>query len=370
MSTSPAAKPHSIVDWLAVFYSGIWLVFLIIPAQYLLDSPDMNTAQKALSIGALALFCIIYLASYGINHLVPAKTQTTRTLIWTLILLIPVIGYALVQGNSAIYLSTYLIAVWAFQTPPRLGLPVGVLIFGISLFTMLFIFPDAFANGGFGFMIGAAFVLVMGLITGLAERREEEKHQLAQSQLTANIARDVHDILGHSLTVINLKAELAQALLSSDPHKAAEEMKQVSELSRTALAEVRATVTRIKSSDLASELEAARRALDTVGIDAVLPKPSQTSLAGANATLYSWVLREAVTNIIRHSGASKAWVAFDAHRIEITDDGGSQHIQEGNGLSGLRTRVEEAGGQLHITTGTHTRLLASMNGDTTPLIRL
>ena len=138
-------------------------------------------------------------------------------------------------------------------------------------------------------------------------------------------------------------------------------------LSRTALAEVRATVTRMKNPDLSGELEAARRALETAQIKAHLPQPGAAARAGNNATLFSWVLREAITNVVRHSSARNCWVNLDAERIEIIDDGSKGSFKPGNGLLGLQSRVQEAGGDLLIAHGNFTRLLATMNGDTSPL---
>ena len=89
--------------------------------------------------------------------------------------------------------------------------------------------------------------------------------------------------------------------------------------------------------------------------------------AGNNATLFSWVLREAITNVVRHSSARNCWVNLDAERIEIIDDGSKGSFELGNGLLGLKDRVREAGGDLIVNNGSSSRLLASMNGDTSPL---
>ncbi len=256
---------------------------------------------------------------------------------------------------------------WAFQNASEKGIWIGFFISFFSSISMWFIAPDTFKNGGYGFIIGSIFVLVMSTFVYASEQKQEFNQNLLQAELSERIARDVHDILGHTLTVINLKAELATALAASSPEKASDEMRQVADLSRTALAEVRATVTRMKSPDLEGEVEAARRALETSQIKAHLPSREQVKTQNSNTVLFSWVLREAVTNVVRHAGAKNCWVVIEPDRIEIVDDGLKAVITPGDGLSGLKTRVEESGGKLHINTGNFTRLLVTMNGDATPL---
>nr|WP_239478760.1 histidine kinase [Rothia sp. ZJ1223] len=206
----------------------------------------------------------------------------------------------------------------------------------------------------------------MAILSYLSDQHQRKEEELAQAQQAESIARDVHDILGHTLTVISLKAELASALAETQPEKASQEMRQVAELSRTALAEVRATVTRLKRPDFAGEIEAAYRALETAQITAHLPQPADATKAGNNAALFSWVLREAITNIVRHSSAQNCWVNLTAERLEIIDDGATGEFVMGEGLTGLKNRVTEAGGDLILTHHPNTSLLVTMNGQDTP----
>src|SRR5699024_823777 len=102
------------------------------------------------------------------------------------------------------------------------------------------------------------------------------------------VARDVHDLLGHSLTVINLKSEVAARTMESDPEGARQEVLEIARLSRTALADVRSTVTRLRQPDFAGEIDAAGTALATAGITADLPSsPSAREVSGVNASLFS-----------------------------------------------------------------------------------
>lgn len=363
-----AQKRRFSISWLSMGYAGIWLVFLIFPIVSLWNDTEFSQGQKIFASGLFAVFCLLYLASYGINTVLRAPNQTVRTLWWSIIVLFPVIALTFFIGAWAFCFSVYFVAMWAFQNALEKGIWVGLFITVLSSVAMWFFAPEVFANAGYGFIGGAIFVLIMGTLTAVSEHRQESQQALLQAELSERIARDVHDILGHSLTVINLKAELASALVASQPEKAADEVRQISVLSRTALAEVRATVTRIKSPSFAGELEAAKRALETAQITAHLPSKEQVSEQNSNTVLFSWVLREAVTNVVRHSRAKNCWVLIEPERIEIVDDGASAIIAPGNGLSGLKSRVEESGSELRISTGNYTRLLVTMNGDTSPLL--
>lgn len=353
-------------DWLSGGYAGIWLVFLIFPMSAVLSNPSAKPLDKCLTVLLLLLFCLIYLCAYGCNDVLPIKVQWQRTLGWCLLLGLPTLLLSLFSlGSWALYLATYFVAIWAFLEKPQVGIPVGVGITVLVAALMVCVFPGIFLAGGYGFLMGAVFVLAVAWLSNAAAHRQELRAELARAQIAEHIARDVHDILGHSLTVINLKAELTSALLiQNQREQALAELQDITHLSRTALAEVRATVTRLKTPSLAGELVAAARALHTSGITAHLPEKVMT---GPNDVLFSWVLREAVTNVVRHSQASNCWVRLEADRIEIIDDGIGADIKQGEGLNGLSARVQDAGGELLIETGKGTRLLATMSGKSTPL---
>ncbi|MFW0118338.1 sensor histidine kinase [Rothia sp. P5764] len=354
-------------DRVAAGFSGIWLVFLLYPLSYLLNNSSFTFTQKVVGLICFLLFSLIYLLSFGAYDLLTEPRPVFKTLYWNLLLLLPAIGLSSMLGGWGFYLSSFCVALWAFHAPQRVGIIVGAVIALVMSACLVFFYRDILFRGGYGFITGSIFVLVMATLSYWADLRREREEELARAQQAEHIARDVHDILGHSLTVINLKAELAAALATAQPEKARDQMQEVAVLSRTALAEVRATVTRMKSPDLAGQLEAARRALETAQIRAHLPEPARVAIAGNNATLFSWVLREAITNVLRHSSARNCWVNLDAERIEIIDDGTKGPFKPGNGLLGLQARVQEAGGDLLIAHGSSTRLLATMNGDTSPL---
>jgi two-component system, NarL family, sensor histidine kinase DesK len=176
----------------------------------------------------------------------------------------------------------------------------------------------------------------------LAEARAEMARLAAENE-RIRIARDLHDLLGHSLTTITVKAGLARRLGSADPAAAVAQIAEVEDLSRRALAEVRAVVSGYREVTLASELARGRELLRACGITADLPTATEVA-DPAHQELFGWAVREGLTNVIRHSRARSCAVRVSASDVEITDDGQGSTAPPGNGLSGLRERAAAAGG--------------------------
>ena len=197
--------------------------------------------------------------------------------------------------------------------------------------------------------------------------------ELAEAAVAAErsrVARDMHDILGHSLTVIAVKAELAARMLETasgtdpasatasgaDPsafedsaplRRAAAEIAAVQDLARGALADVRATVAGYRGVNVLAELAVARTALESAGITADLPA-TVDAVPARHRELFGWVLREGVTNVVRHSGAKQCRVRLTASEVSVEDDGVGPGPAGsfGNGLTGIRERVMAAGGNV------------------------
>jgi two-component system sensor histidine kinase DesK len=205
---------------------------------------------------------------------------------------------------------------------------------------------------------------------------------LAAAEERARLARDLHDVLGHSLTVVAVKSELAGRLVDLDPARAVQEIGDIETLARTALADLRAAVTSYREMNLDAELSAARTALTAADITAHIPGDSGV-VAEELRALFGWVVREGVTNVIRHSDARQCWIEIEQHRVSVRDDGaggamlarraaagdetrdapnggnsnssgggnGSSGKASGNGLHGLRERAREAGAELTASAG-------------------
>jgi two-component system sensor histidine kinase DesK len=200
--------------------------------------------------------------------------------------------------------------------------------------------------------IGVLFMALGGVIRANIELREAraELAELAVAEERLRFARDLHDLLGQSLSLIALKAQLAGRLLPDRPEEAAKHIGDLQDVSREALREVREAVAGYRSPTLSGELAGARMALEAAGIDAQFVSPD-VSLPPAVEAVLAWTVREGATNVIRHSGAQHATIrirpGLAAASAEILDDGaGANGTAAGHGLTGLRERVQGLGGEL------------------------
>jgi len=171
------------------------------------------------------------------------------------------------------------------------------------------------------------------------------------------IARDLHDVLGHTLSVIVLKAELAGRLIPIDPARAIAEIADVERTSRSALAEVREAIGGYRARGLAAEIDSARVTLNAAGVTLIAESNSNhtAALTPKEETALALALREAVTNIVRHARATSCSLRFvteAGQRCLIVEDDG-EHVmeREGNGIRGMRERVESIGGQFTLERG-------------------
>jgi len=177
---------------------------------------------------------------------------------------------------------------------------------------------------------------------------QDEVRRLAATAERERIGRDLHDLLGHTLSLITLKLELSRKLADRDPDGSRREVAEAETIARQALAEVRSAVTGIRASDLAAELASARLLLEYQHVHLHYAPPPPMPVDTERAL--SLVLREAVTNVARHAQARQAWVTFEQDGrsllMQIRDDGrGGAHV-DGNGLTGMRERVAALRGTL------------------------
>ncbi len=178
----------------------------------------------------------------------------------------------------------------------------------------------------------------------LREARAEIARLASESERN-RIARDLHDLLGHSLTAITVKAGLAHRLAGSDPDRSRQEIGEVEELSRRALGDVRAAVSAYRNVTLAAELARGRELLRAAGVLADLPTATDM-VDAAHQDVLAWAVREGLTNVARHARATHCTVVLSASQVEIRDDGVGGPAQDGHGLAGLRERVAAAGGSI------------------------
>ncbi|MFE6451057.1 sensor histidine kinase [Nocardiopsis dassonvillei] len=213
-----------------------------------------------------------------------------------------------------------------------------------------------------GLMFAGASLSMIWLwdISREAVAGQRARAQLAVSEERLRFARDMHDLLGHSLSALAVKAQLAGRLVERDPGRAGAEMAEVQVLARQALQQVRSAVSGYREVDLAGETEAVRAVLDAGGTRAVATGLEGLDLPPRTAALAAWVVREGGTNVLRHSDANECQISFTLARdsavgprtlvVEVFNDrargGGQDGRESGNGLAGLSERVAMGGGTL------------------------
>jgi two-component system sensor histidine kinase DesK len=203
------------------------------------------------------------------------------------------------------------------------------------------------------FLAGFIVALILQLV-GVIRQLQETRQELARAAVDEErlrFARDLHDLLGHTLSVMVVKAQLVRKLAARDPAQAAEQAADIETVGRQALGEVRDSVRGYRGRGLARELAEARAALADADFTVAVRQDDVPLTAAADALL-GWVIREGVTNVIRHSGGHQAEIEVGQHGgqvfVEIRDDGGAapavQLPSGGHGLGGLRERAAAAGG--------------------------
>ena len=192
---------------------------------------------------------------------------------------------------------------------------------------------------------------------------QEEIERLAKVAERERIARDLHDVLGHTLSLIVLKSELASKLADRDPERAGEEIRDVERISREALSEVRQAIGGYRKNNLTEEIDGAKEMLRAAQIECATEIES-IPLAPSQEAIISLAVREGVTNVVRHSGASRCTIrlsrADSALRLTIADNGHSASDREGLGLTGMRERIAALGGSLNRDTSRGTTLTIVM----------
>ncbi len=343
----------------AIFISGIWLFYLWQPVAEAWRSP--HAVVRWLSLLTVAAFAVTFVYAFARARAVRRvgdELPTTAAIVLTATAFALTVLLTALLGPQAMSLLVYVGVMAIFLLPDRWGPVVVLFLVGGSYLTD-HLWPGAPTDFSvqFSILVGAlAMWGVMNLIRRngqLAEARSEIT-RLAVAEERSRFARDLHDILGHSLTVVAVKAELAGRLVRLDPDRAEREIADVERLSREALANVRTALAGSREVTLLGEVANARSALDAAGIEAELPH-ALDDVPADRRELFGWVVREGVTNVIRHSGATRCRVYVTDREVKITDNGrgplsGSpvDGARPGVGLMGLRDRVEAFGAALTV----------------------
>ncbi|MEV0003054.1 histidine kinase [Micromonospora sp. NPDC050980] len=339
----PANRHWRFTGWLL---AAVWLFFLNVPFRTALHQPDLG--RRLLGLGSVVAFAVAYVLIFEWGRALrqrhrPVPAGRARSLI-ALLLALGLVG---IPGTDGDWLTTlvFVAAAAVFLLPPVESLVVVVLAAATPPVTSHLV-AGWESESTLVFVVLLASFAMFG-VSRLAQRNgelqaaQQEIHRLAVAEERARTARDLHDILGHSLTVVAVKAELAGRLLELDPARAAVEIADVERLARQALADVRGTVGAYRGVDLASELAGARSALAAAGIVAELPE-AVPELPAERDELFGWAVREGVTNVVRHSGARRCVIRVGPAAVEVCDDGrgpAGEPAGGGHGLVGLRERA-------------------------------
>ena len=349
--TDVAAGPQR-VRRMGVLYSGVWLIWLFAPieAAWLLG----NTPARWVGIAATLAFAGVYVMIFGRvsqhrmqgESLVPVWVAAR----WLVVLAAVGVVVVLAVGQQGLGTAIYLAVCAVVLLPVRVAVPLVMVVAGGS--EIISGMVDGWANGLRWSLLICIAAFAMWGVTQLMNRNldlmraREENARLAVEEERNRLARDLHDILGHSLTVITVKAELAGRLMDVDPQRARAEVADLERLSRDALVDVRRAVEGYRELSLPGELARAREALMAAEIEADLPSSAEL-VPSELRELFGWAVREGVTNVIRHSGATRCSISLTASAVEIEDNGagcpvpsaGYGHGQgQGHGLLGLRGR--------------------------------
>lgn len=323
-------------------YAGIWIVFLTVPVFGIVYG-DADLVWRIVGFVSVGFFSLLYLG-LGWRFFTwedQDKPVTGPQLTGGVLLLAGVSALAIPAAGPWVSAFTpYMAALVIYTQPARIGMPVGVLIWLVPSLTAYILdgFDSFWTIGGPG--IAMAFIIVIWVTDYQESKSRSRAEQLRQAEERDQIARDVHDVLGHSLTVLNVKAQLARRLIDTDPDRAHAELEAIEELTRESLSQVRSTVTRLKAPHLQGELGVAASTLESAGITSKI----SSTLEGDGPPVLAWALREAITNVIRHSGATQCEIIISDDRLRVVDDGvGLGETREGNGLRGLRERAKQAG---------------------------
>ncbi|WP_425442604.1 sensor histidine kinase [Streptomyces colonosanans] len=333
-----------------------WLIFLSSPVHDLVSGPH-NTAATVAGGAGLMAFTGIYLTLVFRNMGRPFSRPVVGWLVAVLGIL--AVALCLTLGVPWIGLFVY-VSVACGATFP---LKTAYWTIPLTAVAMLLVAEHDGADGMWVLLllvllIGFAMTGVRQLVRTTIELRQARATvaQLAANEERLRLARDLHDLLGHSLSLITLKSELAGRMLPDHPDKAAQQVADIEQVSRQALVDVREAVTGYRRPRLSAELAGARVALTAAGVSVELPDdPDLAGVPEESESTLAWALREAVTNVVRHSGATRCTVdlfrrqTLDGAFLELSvEDNGSGGPGKGpgNGLTGLTERLAKAGGML------------------------
>jgi two-component system, NarL family, sensor histidine kinase DesK len=348
-------------------YAQAWLICLLFPILALLRL-HLAPIDLLLVLGGLAIFVACYTWVMWLHpvHNVRLRPTPVRRALPVLTGLI-----LLVLWLSVVYDSAFLWLLVGVSAITGVTLPARSAFVAVMALTLLTLFVSVSVSGGIAaadwlhilplvLLVRGLGLDMIGLVCLASALREvhaarTELARLAVIEERLRVARDLHDLLGHTLSLITLKSELAGRLIETEPARAAQEIREVERTARRSLREVREAVAGYRQPRLLSELDGARQLLEAAGI-AYQIEHTAGALPPATDAVLAWTVREGVTNVIRHSRAHHCTIrvtcASKGACAEVLNDGvpldcpHTTQTDTGSGLAGLAERVCTAGGQI------------------------
>jgi two-component system, NarL family, sensor histidine kinase DesK len=369
-SPAPAALPATATaadDFLSpsarmrrkVVIAGIIFLFLIVPALSAAwrHPTPLNLAALAAAVVFTAL--VIWIA------VAPTDQGSSHSTPWAwLVLIVALAITALAVSGNANWLTGLAVAAAACGRFSRTVRPAAFGAISCALAGLIVGMAQHVNEGGLASMVvlppmAAFFAYTAGKrneAVTILHRTQAELARAAVAEERLRIARDLHDLLGHSLSLITLKAELSRRLIDTDTGRAGTEIAELESVARRSLSDVRDAVAGYRQPDLAAELIAARQLLTAAGIACQITAPEGILLPGEVDAVLAWTIREGVTNVVRHSRAASVIITVatraTAAVIEITDNGQNAgpvppgSCRSGSGLAGLSERIQGLGGSM------------------------
>lgn len=352
-------RPVKAIPWSKLDHPAIWLAYLpLFFIPWFIERPSLT--QMIAATAGLVLFLALYFAAFKATG-----RRLTMLAVATLL-----ISFALAfTGSNWTVITIYAAAMVGNLRPPRhAAILVGA--FAVATCVLAFVTRQPVIFWVFGvflaIMVGAANISRAALEDknqALAESRDEVR-QLAAAAERERIGRDLHDLLGRTLTLIAIKADLAAKLADRDSDEARKEMREIAAAARQGLADVRSAVSGMTGATLSRELASSQAALSVAGIRCKIEGDADRIDPGSSAVL-AMALREAITNVIRHSGASSCEILVKQHpgglEMTVSDNGHGEAVRAGGGIAGLRSRLGAAGGDLAVRgTAEGTQLVARL----------
>lgn len=342
----------------------VWAAVWSFPVLSLADDVVRATDHPVPAVGVFTAYIVLYLylimSGFASRRPYPRRREQILLGCFAVLGIVLALVYTDVNQGGSLVLMLYVgVAGVSVYPPPRAyAWAIGSVL---ALGAIGLIQGDKPGDVGtlvFSALLAAALVLVVRNMIRLIRELDSTRNELARAaveQERMRFARDLHDLLGHTLSLIVVKSEVVRRLAERDPAAAAREAAEIEQIGRQALNEVREAVTGYRARAFSEELDNACSALQDAGIETTVRLPGQEAdLPPAVDQAFAWVVREAATNVIKHSGARTTRIVVESGAgwsLTVRDNGRGRvgEAHEGNGLRGLRERMAVLGGTLTVS---------------------